>query len=75
MIKLPFRWVLFIQLFRSPHMVEDYWAKTVEEGELIRDALTVKYDEQEDMHVKSQYFIQNNQDRIAVFQYLEEGTV
>ena len=69
MIRLPFGWKLFFHLKKAPYIVEEYWAETADESQQIRDALTVKYDGQSDMHVRCQFFIENVQDRIVVFQY------
>ena len=69
MIKLPFRWNLFIQLFRSPAVIEEYWSKTPKETDELIKRLKAKYADQPNVYVKAQYFIQNNQDRIMVFKH------
>ena len=71
MIKLPFRWKLFVQFVRTPYFIEEYWGNTFEKTSTVLEMLHEKYHDQPNIHIRTQYFIESNQDRICVFKYKE----
>ena len=66
MIRLPFGWRLTIQLFHAPKILEDHWVDSYGEVAILITQLEQKYKGQK-VYIRTQYMIQNNQDRIVVF--------
>ncbi len=76
MIKLPFRWRLFVSLIRTPRVLDEYWTNSKEESERLVKTLQAHYRLRgQDVRVRSQYMIQVNRDRVVVFEGGEEVKV
>lgn len=53
----------------SAQTIEDHWSVGIEETKDLVQSLKEKYRDQSDIHVRSQYLIEANQEHVLVFRF------